>query len=108
MRSGGHDSTAQQQRRRERPLHGRPEINWTQRPSLGHSSAAALRGGAGLGGTAVLVPDLDKGLGFRITPGQACLFQFVGALAPQFTPFNGPTCYNAAISQRVENRGSRP
>ncbi len=61
-----------------------------------------------LGGTAVLVPDLDKSLGFRITPGQAGPFQIVGASAPQLTPLKGPTCHYAAIGKWVENRSSCP
>ena len=61
-----------------------------------------------LGGAAVLVPDLDKGLGLRITPGQASLFQIVGPSAPQLTPLKGPTCHHAAIGQWVENRSSCP
>ena len=61
-----------------------------------------------LSGTADLVPDLDKGLGFRIPPGQASFFQIVGAATPQFTPLKGPTCHYAAIGQGVENRSSCP
>src|SRR5208283_1334376 len=57
-----------------------------------------------LGGSAVLVQDLDKGLGFRITPGQASLFQVVGALPPKFTALDGPACHHASIGQWVENR----
>ncbi len=61
-----------------------------------------------LGGAAALVPDLDKGLGFRITPGEACFLQIVGALTPEFTPLNGPTCHHAAIGQWMENRSICP
>ena len=55
-----------------------------------------------------LMPNLNERLGFRITPGQAGFFQIVGALTPQLTPLQGPTCHYAAIGQWVENRSSCP
>ena len=55
-----------------------------------------------------LVPELDEGLRFRVTPGQPGLFQVVGASPPLFAPFDGPVRHHAAIGQGVENRSRRP